>query len=1374
MLRLYRGNLGRTAVAVCLSLLSVVIVGQSNRGGISGTITDQQGLVVPGAAVVVINTGTNQTVKTTTSSSGAYSVQNLEPVTYRIEVQATGFKKEVVDNVKVDTATTVTRNISLQLGTVSETISVKAESPLIDTASGTTGQTITERQIQDVPLFNRSVLDLAITSPMVNGSVGSENPGVTSGVPAPGFNLSLGGGRPGSTLILSDGANNTGVGIARAVVSFTPETVQEFTVQTSAYSAEYGRTGGGVINATTKSGTNELHGTALWYTRNPFTNARQWSGQTNPPANNLRFNQGSLTVGGPVVIPKLYNGHDKTFFFFAYEPRWNQDFLTVATILPTDAMRNGDFSGLVRTSSGWLPASVAAQFGLASVGNANIYQQFNLVGNLLQQIKPTLANPSGAPIQFTGNIIPQNMMDPVALKALQFMPHAGAYFLDPNGNVKNFLVSRFVQQDETRYTGRLDQIITASNRMSFRYTLVPAVGTTGFGSDVNGNGGAYSYSQQMVFSDTHSFSANLSNEARVDYTRGTFSNDFSPRFSIKAGENLATELGLPSLTNGGTPLFQVSSDNNGFDAFTNIGSSGSTNNYNVEERYNFADTVYWTKGRMNWKLGVDLDHSLLNVIPFFGASGGRWDFRTAQTSASFGSTNMGNGGNPFAAYLLGVPNLVLVRPILLSYYYRWNSAAAFIQNDWKVKPNLTLNLGVRYSLQLPRTEKNNLQGVFMPELAQSFPITPFTLPGSTTPITSILVPPFAYAGRGGRSKYLMPIERYNFEPRLGFAWSPLSGAKSFVVRGGYGLSHVPLTGNNRLPNPDFGATINTSTTRVTCFSLPCAPGTSPNNSTNAVDPLSAVRLSSNVPSINPSLTPQQALKIPADGLVYLGSLAIPGFAVSNNAQIPYVQNWNLTLAWEPIRNTSFQVGYVGAKGTHLFLPQINSNPWDFNSIEAMESSLAAVPGATGNGQPVSPTTNIVDPLGRTDINGSPLSIPIGSLASQFGGFNHLFTYLNSSGSSILHAGFISVQRRVGTGLTLTANYTYAKSLDNASDAGPDKNVLSSGTTQGGAVTFGAPLSTDYSLSAFDIKHAFSTTYIFDLPFGRSRKFFNDAHGPLNTLLGGWTTAGVFRLQSSYPFLPTISDTNGLSGDITHTIRPDIVPGVPIKNPLYDPNCKASNLCQPYINPSAFIRPVKGQLGDASRVLDIRGPMQQFFDVSVQKNFALPFGWSGDGKRRVQFRVDFLNVLNHPNFQVSSGNAGPDFMGAPNEGTITVDKNGNFVNVVNLSNAEYDGWATFNGKPLSSTPAGIALKNQIENMVNAQRLANHLLPLDFFSILLPSGLATTNANAYDITTLVGFKEYRLRQAYGPSTGSGWGQLRELGLPRYIQFGIKIYF
>src|SRR5262249_51061565 len=180
-------------------------------------------------------------------------------------------------------------------------------------------------------------VEAALTGPNVMGQTGSEDPSVSGGGAVPGFNLSLNGARPGSTAILADGVNNTGVGLARALVSFTPETVQEFTVQTSAYSAEFGHTGGGIINATTKSGTNRLSGTALWYHRDPSTNADPYSiALTNRPVNNLRTEQGSLTVGGPVVLPK-YDGHDRTFFFFAVEPRTRHDFVQQTTLLPTDA-----------------------------------------------------------------------------------------------------------------------------------------------------------------------------------------------------------------------------------------------------------------------------------------------------------------------------------------------------------------------------------------------------------------------------------------------------------------------------------------------------------------------------------------------------------------------------------------------------------------------------------------------------------------------------------------------------------------------------------------------------------------------------------------------------------------------------------------------------------------------------------------------------------------------------------------------------------------------------------------------------------------------------------------------------------------------------
>lgn len=204
-----------TQITILLLLLSLAAFGQTNRGGISGTISDSSGGAIPGAKVTITNAGTKQSVTLTTSADGAFTANSLEPVVYTITVESANFKTSVVSDVKVDTATTQSVNLVLEAGNIAEQVTVEADSVLLNTESGTTGQTISERQLQELPLNNRSVLDLAVTAPNVSGDAGSEDPGVTGDQPAPGFNLSLNGGRPGSTSILADGVNNTGVGLAR-------------------------------------------------------------------------------------------------------------------------------------------------------------------------------------------------------------------------------------------------------------------------------------------------------------------------------------------------------------------------------------------------------------------------------------------------------------------------------------------------------------------------------------------------------------------------------------------------------------------------------------------------------------------------------------------------------------------------------------------------------------------------------------------------------------------------------------------------------------------------------------------------------------------------------------------------------------------------------------------------------------------------------------------------------------------------------------------------------------------------------------------------------------------------------------------------------
>jgi outer membrane receptor protein involved in Fe transport len=1335
---------------IILRLIAIVccaaglVPGQSNRGGISGTVFDKNGAVIPGAMVIVTNVGTNRSERLTASSDGAFTAPSLEPVVYRVTVEATGFRKSVVQNVKVDTAVTTTLNVTLEAGNLENTVTVSAGEGTINTESGTPGQTINERQITDLPLNNRSVLDLVMTVGNVSGVVGTEDPELGQDIPAPGFNVNVNGGRAGSTAILADGANNTGAGLGRAVVSFSPDTIQEFTVQTSNFSAEFGRTGGGVVNMTTKSGTNQLNGLAYWYHRNPGLNAAPFTTNVNNrPRANRRQHQFGLTLGGPVVLPGKffgpagYNGRDKTFFFVAIEPRYYYDASQFTSLLPTPAMLQGDFSGLVRVNGGLAPRAVAERLGIQNqILDATIYNQW--INNNGVFTRRTLAAGQTYPA-FPDNKIPTNMLDPVSLSLLKYMPVAGEYFLS-DGNLRNYASENFVKNLEKRLTIKLDHQFNQNNRLSGRYTAVPIRGDRGRGDfqvgrdEINTGGTDYSWSKQVLLTDTHTFSPRVVNELRLNYTFGRFTKNFPPGFDALTGRNLSTELGLPSLTTGGLPEFVTGP--------ATVGWSLSQQNENAEHSYGIADTLSWVRGNMSWKFGVDLIQQRLKTIPMYGAAGGRYEFnRNVTLSNQAGGNNFTSGGAEFAQFLLGTYNQTTLREVFIPYYYQWNSAAAFVQNDWKVRPNLTLNLGLRYTLQLPRTEKYDRQGAFLPELAREFPITgpcpQCVLPTGQT-ITSALVIPFGYSGRGGRSRYIFPVEKFNFDPRFGFAWSPQwfgwNENRKFVVRGGYGMSHVPLTGMGRNPSPDFasGTTIfGTFDTRIQF------PGTNV-----------AARLCCNKPVVTP-VAPDTFLNIPEDGLVYLNSLNIAGLAVSPNAHVPYVQSFSLSLGYELPKRTVLELSYNGSKGTRLFMPPLNLNPVPF---EVTEAYLA---------RGINPLNDVADPLGRRTPTGALRVFSQGYIGSKYLGFEGLSAMFDSSGTSIRHAATASVRRQHSRGLSYTVNYTFGKGLDTSSDAG-DVRFVNLNVRSPGHVNFGAPRSADRAVSTFDIKHAFSATWVWDLPVGRGQKLLGGAPGWVNNIVGNWSFSGIGRIQGGLPMVVFLRDDNrlGIEGNV-RGIRPDWLPNVPLRNPNWTPSCPTGQNCEPYFNPSAFMRPAKGTLGNAPRTFDqARSPRQEFLDLAVKKNFAL----DRERKRRMEVRVDFINAFNHPIFRMGRLEDSGEIFALPSEALIT--------------NADYDAWRAFDPtRPARTTPEGAARLAAINAMITSAFVpGTQVLPRDFFRLPLPDRFFSRNANSFDISTLEGLKHYRLRQVY---TADRWGYLdvatgRSGYTPRFIQFALKLYF
>jgi hypothetical protein len=1329
--------MNRLVAAALLSAFSVLA--QTNRGAITGTVSDQSQSLVPGATITITNLGTNEVRKLTSSGTGAYSALDLDPVTYRVQVEMNGFKKSVVDNVKVDTGGTTTVNVTLQAGAVDTQVTVSADAAMINVEGGTTSHTITSRELQDVPLVNRSVLDLAMVQPNISGDPGSENPIIVTETTCPGCNISINGGRPLNTQFIADGTNNTGVSLSRTMVSFSPETVQEFTVQTTAFSAEYSNTGGGVISATTKSGTNQFNGAALWYNRNPnFAAAPFTQAATNRPFPTLKYNQFSLTAGGPVYIPKLYNGKNKTFWFAGFEPNYRHDKLDQYGLMPTDGMRQGDFSGLVNTPSGWLPQQVVDAFkGFApnavTASDSVIYQQYNVVnGNQFTQ--GSIPTGSTTFVPFPGNKIPANLLDASAkIVASKYIVPAGDYFLNSNGLISNVYAPRRLTQEEKRYTFRVDQVIGSKDRLNGRYTATPIVKLQDTPISITGASGEYSWAKQAMLAHTRTFSPTALNDLRINYTRGRFSNTLAPEWDANTGANLNTILGLPSLTKGGVPglngIFPGSSLGNGASNATGIGGGGSTQVEDREERYALTDIFYKSRGAMSLKFGFDYSHALQNVLPLFASLGGQYAFAATQTNST--GTTAGTGGAPFASFMLGVVNgSVTLRNAQIPYYYRWNSYAGFVQNDWKVRPNLTLNLGVRYNVSMPRTEKYDRQGVFRLDMIQNLALaTPLKLQDGTV-VTNVQEPAFVFAGRGN-SRYLTPTDYKDFEPRFGFAWSPrFLSSRRLTLRGGYALSHTPIAGARRLPAPDFGATA--------AFATTVPSGT--------VNPSYVMRLGENPPLIIPQ-TPDQVINAPANGIVTTNSLyyqqGVGGYAVSSNYHTPYIQNWNLTISWQVNPTTTVEIGYTGLKGTRLFMPNENINPKSSPLLDAQ------------NAANITTTNTINDPLGRLNPStGRVLTVQNGSLGSPFLGFSSLYVLYDSSANSIRHGGYVSFQHRVARGLTFTANYTWAKSIDDASSSGGDKNILTAvGGQVDGQVAFGAPRFLDRSVSSYDQRHVINSTLIYDLPVGRGRRIGNGLWKPLDFFMGGWTVSGIERLNSGFPYAPALSDSNQL-GDLTHTARPDLIAGAPLLNPYYDRGCPTGAGCEPYLNPNAFARPALGRIGTAPRTLDgVRGPWAQILDFSVQKSFKL----SESGKRRLQFRADGLNMLNHPLFRTYPNNAGgTDFMGAPS--------------VAALSAADYNTWATANNQPLASTAAGTTILNGINAMVNAQKSAAGVLPTNFFSVPLADDFYAKAPANFDITTLAGFKQFRLRQAYN----NAFGDLYQRGGSRYIQFGLKLFF
>jgi Carboxypeptidase regulatory-like domain/TonB dependent receptor len=1047
------------AAVLLLSLGLVAVLAQESRGTILGRVADASGAVLPGVKVEINNTATNVSTTATTNDEGRFSMPFLLPGAYRVTAEKTGFKRYVQTGVEVRVSETVELNVAMQAGEVTEAIEVSATTPLLDTAGSSLGQVIDERRVQELPLFAGNPMELTL---IATGVVNSTDMRLRKA----GFNnapsqfSSDGNGQFNNDFTIDGIPNNFPVGNGQSRVAFSPPvySVKEFKIQTSSYDATVGRTIGALTNVNTASGGNGLHGELHWWERNSFLDAANFfNNKNNTKRTSFGDHRYGASAGGPVVLPKLYNGSDKTFWYFAWESnRWSDSGSLTATV-PTAKQRQGDFSDLLK-----LP-------------NGTTYQLYN---PFTTRAAATAGRFQRDP--FLNNIIPTNLLNPVALKLLNFYPQPNQTGTADGRN--NYFQAYKILESYDVYMARVDHTFSEKHRMFARVhydTWTERKGLTGntfFSTDVNGiqlnrnNAG-------LALDDVYSFSPTFVTNVRYGITYQSF-----PEKRNSQGTDLAA-LGFSSnLVNqlvdkeaAVVPRVQLG----GFATLSPWESGDGTNTGLI---HSFANTNTWLLGKHNLRFGAD--------VRFYRSFGNRFptdvapDFNFA-TSAAFLRGPLDNAaaapiGQDLGAFLLGIPAGSMSRSASFAAQDRF--FGFFLQDDFKIAPKLTLNLGLRYELETPITERfDRLVSGFA--FGQSNPLeTAAQANYARNPIPELPAAQFRvlgglqFVGQGGNGRSPFKGERNNFLPRFGLAWEPL---EKLVVRGGYGIFFDTLGVNTTAPiqtgfsqSTPIQASLDNGVTYVATFANPFPNGL-------IAPPGSSAGLLTNI-----------------------------GQAISffdPNLKQAYAQRWSLGIQYELPLGFVLDSAYVANRGTRLAVSR---------NYNATANSLLST----------SPTRD------QTRINFLSQQFP-----NPFRGLNSIFGN-NISREQLLrpypHFGAVNVEESIGyswyhsmqskiekrftKGLTFQIAYTWSKQMDateflNAGDAVPYETI-----------------------SGGDRTHRVTASGIVELPFGKGRKFASDLPRLADTFIGGWQIAYVMQRQSG----PPIGFGNVIfTGDINSIVLP---------------------------------------------------------------------------------------------------------------------------------------------------------------------------------------------------------------------------------------------
>jgi hypothetical protein len=823
-------SFAKIALQVLLSLyFSVVCFGQTASGNISGHVEDSSGGIIVNAKVTLIHSSTKQTRVVTTNDHGEFLAPLLPIGEYEVITEFPSFKRSSQSGIRLLVDQTIVLNVQLAPGNVSETVEVQTTAPLVEAENSSIGQVIQNNKVIDMPLNGRNVFALGALA------------GNTTPVTGIGSNqtFAAGGGRFSGNAILLDGISDDTTSwngsVGRNSVLYTPsvDALEEFKVSSSNFSAEFGHSAGAIVSATIKAGTNELHGTLFEFLRNDDLDANNFFSNAAGKGRTLfQQNQFGFAVGGPVFVPKIYNGHDKTFFFIDYQgTRQTTNASSQINDLPSVALRNGNFAGL---------------------------------GLMIFDPRTRRIGPNGTVIAdlFPNNQIPTSLINPTSFAIEQQVPLPN---FGPAGAIaRNYFYTPTIASKTNQGDVRLDQKISQANSLFARFSLSnyrqPNPGV--FPGPLGGGSEQLEYARHAVLSDIHIFSPTLVNEFRAGFTRSNGSvvgsGEAGATFAKQAGLSLfpTPVQGFPSMTF--SPSGQISGATN----FSSFG--GGSSNLNIQEVFEETDNVTIIHGKHAFKTGADIRRNHYNnLIGGFGTD----IFGSIFSSSS----NAPGSGNPWADFLLGDPALENPSTTMIAWgNQRSIYAGAFFQDDWKISPHFTLNLGVRYDLYTQPVDAHNVGGMY------SFPLQQFVLPG-----------------QGGFSRAIVKGYDKNFSPRVGFAYQV---SKRLVMRSGYGVFYGLRDQNDQ--------------TTVFSENIPNVPTLVQTTVTAAGTVAPPVTI--NTPIV---FTPQDptlsscSVKQPCAFTIQTNDF--------NNVPPPNLQQWNFSLEYQLANDWLLEAAYSGAKGTHL-------------------------------------------------------------------------------------------------------------------------------------------------------------------------------------------------------------------------------------------------------------------------------------------------------------------------------------------------------------------------------------------------------------------------------------------------------------------------